>query len=95
MRKRTAARPVLECMENRLVLNSAGTIAHASQAAAARVAGDRSHAAIVHHDAEKSAAHSRKTSDTSTAPKHSDSRTRSSSSNSTLNTILKSVFPGF
>jgi hypothetical protein len=100
MRKQHAARPVLESVEDRLVLSAAGAIAHASHAHAvvASVAAQHSHASpaqATHHAtthgvrSEAATAHHH-TAKTAHHPQHHSSSS-SSSLTSSFSNFLKSI----
>ena len=100
MRKRHAARPVLECVEDRLVLNAAGAVAHASHvhAAVAGLAAQHSRAtpAVAPHHAATHAAKSEATAPRHQAakaahPHHHSSSSSSSSLTSSFSNFFKSI----
>jgi hypothetical protein len=95
MRKRKAARPVLESMEDRLVLSGAGALdptAELRSAFTALFAAHHSRAASAHHSKiEVHGQHQHPTKATHAAQHHSST---SSSSTNSLSSFLKSVFPG-
>jgi ABC-type nickel/cobalt efflux system permease component RcnA len=99
MRKRHAARPVLESMENRLVLSVAGVATPAAEVVANRAA--RTAALAAHHatsdkarsEAEADNQHAARTTH---ATHHSPSKAKAKSPSikSTIdNLLLKSIFP--
>jgi hypothetical protein len=99
MRKRKAARPVLESMEGRLVLSHAGAlnpIAESHSAIAALAAADHARDAAAHHSrSEVPGRHQHTTKAAHTAhAAHHHSSSSSSNSSSTLSSFFKSVFPG-
>jgi hypothetical protein len=100
MRKRHAARPVLESMEDRLVLSVAGGASHAAQAVAdhtARVAALAAHATAQKARSEAVADHqhaARTTQAVHHSPSKAKAKPKSNSLKSTIsNLLLKSIFP--
>jgi ABC-type nickel/cobalt efflux system permease component RcnA len=101
MRKRHAARPVLESVEDRLVLSVAGGASHAAQAVAdhtARVAALAAHHATVEQTRSEAAADHQHASTTTHAAHHSPSKAKAKAKSSSLkstisNLLLKSIFP--
>jgi hypothetical protein len=92
MRKRHAVQPVLESMENRMVLSVAGVATHAAEVAAARAEARAAHQATTRHSRSdtKETHHSMARAKLDTH--HSSSK--SSSTGSTIgNLLLKSIFP--
>jgi hypothetical protein len=94
MPKRHVARPVLESMENRMVLSVAGAATPAAEVVAARAARAETRAAhqtTVHRSkAENTAAH-KVTAKAAHSTHHSS---KSTSAGSTIsNLLLKSIFP--
>jgi hypothetical protein len=97
MRKRHAARPVLECVEDRLVLSASASLSHA-HAAVAGLAAQHSRAtpAVAPHHAANHAAKSEATTPRHHAakaahPHHHSSSSSSSSLTSSFNNFLKSI----
>ena len=97
MRKRHSSRPVLESMEDRLVLSVAGAATPAAEVIAARAKRLEAHAAhtsAVHDAKSKTATPHQHASKTAHPAHHSTTKPKkSSSSNSILSDFVKSVFP--
>jgi hypothetical protein len=99
MRKRNAARPVLESMEDRLVLSVSGATAHAAEiqkalaAHAARVDARAAHQATA-HAAKSETATKHHAAKTAQPAHHSTTKPKSSSASSAISNFFKSVFPG-
>jgi hypothetical protein len=100
MRKRTAARPVLESMEDRLVLSGAGALDPTAQlrsALTALFAAHHSRAASAHHSRSEVPGQQHHTTKTVHAVHHQSSTSHHSSTSSgsgSLSNFFKSVFPG-
>jgi hypothetical protein len=99
MRKRHAARPVLESMEDRLVLSVAGGATHAAEVVAdhtARVAALAAHQATADQARSGAVADHQHTAGTTHAAHHTPSKAKAKPTNikSTIsNLLLKSIFP--
>jgi hypothetical protein len=99
MRKRNAARPVLESMEARLVLSVSGAVAHTAEiqkALAAHTARVEAHAAhqTTAHGVKSEAVTRHHAARTAHPTHHSTAKPKSSSTSNTISNFFKSVFPG-
>jgi hypothetical protein len=97
MRKRHVAQPVLEMVEDRMVLSVAGAGAHAAEVIAARAArlghAAAVHAATAHHAKSEVASPQQHASKITHAAHHSTAKPKKSSSNTLSSLLLKSIFP--
>jgi hypothetical protein len=101
MRKRHAARPVLESMEDRLVLSGASGAAHAAEVVAdhtARVAAQAVHHATAEKARSEAVSNHQHAARTTQANHHSPSKAKAKAKSSSLkstisNLLLKSIFP--
>ena len=97
MRKRHVAQPVLEVVEDRMVLSVAGAATPAAEVIAARAArlahAAAAHAATAHHAKSEVATPKQHASKTTHAAHHATAKPKKSSSNTLSSLLLKSIFP--